>query len=84
LNEAEKNTQPKEIIDPVLKEKIDFVMKHVTSLKFGDLSKRVDSLVAINDIITSIATYSEAVVRCTNEICSSFTHVMTDVFERPL
>ena len=60
------------------------MMKHVQSLKYGDLSKRVDSLVAINDIITNIANYTEAVVRCTNEICSAFTHVMVDVFERPL
>lgn len=41
-------------------------------------------MVAINDIITNIVNYTEAIIRCTNEICSAFTHVMTDVFERPL
>ena len=59
-------------------------MKHVQSLKYGDLSKRVDSLVALNDIITNINQYREAIVRCTNEICAAFTHVLVDVFERPL
>lgn len=59
-------------------------MKHVQSLKYGDLSKRVDSLVALNDIITNIVNYAEAIIRCTNEICSAFTHVLVDVFERPL
>ena len=76
---------PHDCADLILKEKVDFVKKHVKSLKYGDYSTRADSLNAINDIIiTNIANYTEAVVRCTNEICSAFTHVMIDLFERPL
>jgi hypothetical protein len=53
-------------------------------LKFGDLSKRVDSLVALNDIITNIQKYTNVIAHCANELCSAFTHVMVDVFERQL
>jgi hypothetical protein len=42
------------MMDPKLREQVDFIMKHVQSLKYGDLSKRVDSLVALNDIIGNI------------------------------
>lgn len=41
-------------MDPKLREQVDFIMKYVQSLKYGDLSKRVDSLVALNDIIGRI------------------------------
>jgi len=83
-NEIESQTQPKEQMDPKLREQVDFIMKHVQSLKYGDLSKRVDSLVALNDIIGNIQKFNAAVVRCSNELCSAFTHVMVDIFEKPL
>ena len=84
LNEIDRATQIKEQMDPKLREQIDFIMKHVQSLKYGDLSKRVDSLVALNDIIGAIKQYNLAIVKCSNELCSAFTHVMIDVFERSL
>lgn len=59
-------------------------MKHVQSLKYGDLSKRVDSLVALNDIIGQVQKWNQAVVRCSNDLCSAVTHVMVDIFEKPL
>lgn len=71
-------------MDPKIREQLDFIMKHIQSLKFGDLSKRVDSLVALNDIITNIQKYTNAIIHCANELCSAFTHVMVDVFERQL
>jgi hypothetical protein len=43
------------VIDPKIKEQVDFIMKHIQSLKYGDLTKRVDSLVALNDVIGRIA-----------------------------
>ena len=45
----------KEILDPILKEKVDNIMKNIQSLKYGDLSKRVDSLVQLNEIISNLA-----------------------------
>jgi len=44
----------------------------------------VDSLVALNEIISNLAQHEEAITRCANELCSAFTHVLIDIFERPL
>lgn len=59
-------------------------MSHIRSLKYGDLSKRVDSLVALNDVITRISQYNESIIKCANELCSAFKHVLIETFEKPL
>ena len=51
LNEIEKASKPKEVVSPRLRKAIENIMKQISSLKYGDLSKRVDSLVALNEII---------------------------------
>lgn len=71
-------------MDPKLKDQVSQIMKFIQSLKYGDLSKRVDALVAINDIIGCIQKWQQALIRCTNELCSAMTHVLIDVFEKPL
>ena len=72
-----------------MKAKVDNITKHVQSLKYGDLSKRVDSLVALNEIISNLteheqAEHEQAITRCANELCQAFTHVLIDIFERPI
>jgi len=39
--------------DPVLKKQTEFIMQHISQLKIGDLLKRVDSLVALNELISA-------------------------------
>ena len=80
----EKAQAPSQDMDPQLREQVDFIMTHIRSLKYGDLSKRVDSLVALNDVITRISQYNGAIVKCANELCSAFTHVLIETFEKPL
>jgi hypothetical protein len=67
-----------------VKAKVDNITKHVQSLKYGDLSKRVDSLVALNEIISNLTEREQAITRCANELCQAFTHVLIDIFERPI
>ena len=83
-SEIESQTQPKEVMDPKLRQDVDLIMKHVQQLKYGELPKRVDSLVALNDIIGNHQRFNQAVIRCANELCGAFTHVMVDIFEKPL
>jgi len=40
--------------DPEVTKQQDEITKHIHQLKYGDLSKRVDSLVALNEMISSI------------------------------
>ena len=54
-------------------------------LKYGDLSKRVDSLVALNDIISRINSYNtQTINRCADKLCSALTHVLVETFEKSL
>lgn len=71
-------------MDSNTRQQFDHIMKQAQSLKHGDLSKRVDSLVALNDVIQYIQKYQKAVVKCANELCSALTHVLVDVFEKDL
>lgn len=59
-------------------------MKHIHALKYGDLSKRVDSLVALNEIIANIGSHEAGMSRCANDLCQAITHVLVDVFEVPI
>ena len=59
-------------------------MKHISSLKYGDLSKRVDALVALNDIIYQVQRYSVGIKHVANDLANALTHVLIDVFERPM
>ena len=66
--------------DPQLKKQIDFIMHHIGLLKVGDLLKRVDSLVALNELISGAGSSTDtsmsadkqmqqkALIRCCNEL----------------
>lgn len=88
LKEAEKN-----LIDPALKDKRDFILDHIGQLKVGDLLNRVDSLVALNDVITTVSSDSmdpevvnqtKALLLCADELINAFIHVIKDVFRYPV
>ena len=53
-------------------------------MKYGDLSKRVDALVAVNEILGNLNANEKAIVYSCNEICATFTHVLIDIFARPM
>ena len=40
-------------MDPELRKHMEFIQNHIDQLKVGDLLKRVDSLVALNEIISA-------------------------------
>ena len=87
LNEIERgvNQPQKEQLNPELRRQVDNIMKQINSLKYGDLSKRVDSLVSLNELISQLPGQNEEAMRyCCNDLCQSFTHVLVDIFERPL
>ena len=45
----------KEPLDPVTQRQVDDIMKYIQNLKYSsDLNKRVESLIALNDIIQGI------------------------------
>jgi hypothetical protein len=91
LDGAEKNLD----VDPELREQIDFILDHIRQLKVGDLLKRVDSLVALNELISATSGQAQelskeqqnqqkALIRCCDELIEAFTHVMDDIFKYPV
>jgi cytoskeleton-associated protein 5 len=63
---------------------VDELSTNISQLKFGDLSKRVDALVCINEQITSIDENKANLERNADELISAFTHVMKEIFDKPL
>jgi hypothetical protein len=53
LDELLNNAEDQLETDPVLKKQTEFIMHHISQLKIGDLLKRVDSLVALNELISA-------------------------------
>ena len=39
--------------DPELRRQEELILNHITELRNGDLMRRVDSLVALNDVLSS-------------------------------
>jgi hypothetical protein len=59
-------------------------MKYISNLKYSsDLNKRVESLIALNEIIQAIQTHEKSIQHTANDLISAFTHVLIDIFERP-
>ena len=91
LNDAEDSLD----IDPGLRQQTTFIMNHIGQLKTGNLMKRVDSLVALNELISASSGQSEqelskemqnqqkALIRCCNELIGAFTFVLQDIFSYP-
>jgi len=59
-------------------------MKHVLILKYSELAKRVESLIVINEIIQTVSKHQEGIKHTANELINAFTHVLIDIFERPM
>jgi hypothetical protein len=70
--------------NPQLDAMFEDITRHVNLLKHADLSKRVDSLVSLNDAIGGMTEETQPVlVRAANELVGAFTHVMIDIFQKP-
>lgn len=46
--------------DPALREQIQFILSHIQQLREGDLLKRVDSLVLLNEVISATGPQNQA------------------------
>lgn len=74
----------KEPLDPETQRQVDDIMKYISNLKYSsDLNKRVESLIALNEIIQAIQNHAKAIQHTANDLISAFTHVLIDIFERP-
>ena len=52
----------KEPLDAVTQRQVDDIMKHISNLKYSsDLNKRVESLIALNEIIQTIQTHEKGI-----------------------
>ena len=61
----------------------DVIIRHINSLKYADLSKRVDSLVSLNDLISNMTEESQPVLlRSANDLITAFIHVIVDIFDK--
>jgi tRNA uridine 5-carbamoylmethylation protein Kti12 len=74
----------KETLDPETQRQVDDIMKYISNLKYSsDLNKRVESLIALNEIIQAIQKHEKGIQHTANDLISAFTHVLIDIFERP-
>jgi hypothetical protein len=92
LREAENNLDA----DPALRDQKRFILNHIQQLRDGDLLKRVDSLVALNEVISAgsgtspqaqsqdFINQQKALIHCCNDLINAFTHVMNDIFRHPV
>jgi hypothetical protein len=95
LREAENNLDA----DPALRDQKVFILDHIQQLREGDLLKRVDSLVALNEVISATSSTGQAeqpalsqdlknqqtaLIHCCNDLINAFTHVMNDIFRHPV
>ncbi len=62
----------------------DEITKNIHLLKYGDLSKRVDSLVSLNEMISQIEQNKDKLIVQSNELISAFTHVLLEIFDKPV
>ena len=67
-----------------LQEEFDEMVQNIHQLKFGDLGKRVDALVWINEVITNLEENRRMLEKNADELINAFTFVMKDIFEKPV
>ena len=60
----------------------DEITKYIHQLKYADLSKRVDSLVSLNEIISAIDPNKPILIKDANDLVGAFTHVLNDIFDK--
>ena len=84
-------------IDPELRKQMEVIQKHIDQLKVGDLLKRVDSLVALNEVISATGqsngdekegsasqVQQTALIRLCDKLINAFSQVMIDIFSFPV
>jgi len=94
LNDAELKLEIE--TDPELRRHMESIRSHIDQLKVGDLLKRVDSLVALNEVISATGTQPDteensvqalqqkALIRLCDELINAFSKVMIDIFSFPV
>ena len=61
----------------------DDIIRHINSLKYADLSKRVDSLVSLNELISNMSDETQPVLmKSANDLITAFIHVIVDIFDK--
>lgn len=65
-------------------EERDELMANISQLKFGDLSKRVDALVNINEMISNIEDNQAILQKNADELTAAFNHVLLEIFDKAL
>ena len=83
--------------DPELRQHMEAIQRHIDQLKVGDLLKRVDSLVALNEVISATSNQNDgqdeksvskmqqkALIRLCDKLVNAFTQVMIDIFSFPV
>ena len=76
--------QPEEPMDEETAQQVADINKHIHNLKFSsELSKRVQSLIALNEIIQAPEKHEKGIKRTANTLIGSFTHALKEVFDRP-
>ena len=61
------------------------VTRHIHFLKYADISKRVDSLVSINEMIVSMDQESQPVMmKAANELIGAIVFVLNESFDKPV
>ena len=68
--------------NPEFDRQLEEITKHIHQLKYADLSKRVDSLVSLNEMISAIDVNRDVLVKTANDLVSAFTHVLNDIFDK--
>jgi hypothetical protein len=60
------------------------LLVNISQLKHGDLSRRVDALVNINELISNLEENAYVLQKNADELISSFNHVLKEIFDKPL
>ena len=77
--------QTEERLDPTTQRQVEDIMKHIQNLKYSsELAKRVESLIALNEIIQAVGQHEKACKKTANDLIAAFTHVLIDIFEREI
>ena len=73
------------LFDPQQERLLDDLRSHFHLMKYADISKKVDSLVTINEIVCNLNEQTITVMqKVANELISAFVHLINEVFEVPL
>lgn len=71
-------------LDPQMTKAQEDITKHIQQLKYADLSKRVDSLVSLNELISDLEKHKTILLMSAGELISAYTHVLNDIFQKSI